>query len=470
MSRMRLVILGGGPAGYAAATTAAHLGADVTLVEDMSLGGNCTMTDAIPSKTLLTTADAVLEVARAEEDGLDFAHGYPSVNLRRTLARARAIALHQSRGVRERMDGVNVRVLPGRGHVTGPNELVAHVDGRDHAIGFDALLVCTGASPFVPPFAQPDARRVLTTRQVFDLREMPEHLVVLGAGPTGCEFADFFSRCGSHVTLVSAREHILPNDDTDLSEVLEEVFLRRGLDVIKNGRAAAVDCEDSSEVRLVLEDGRDLTCSHLLLCIGMRPNTSGLGLAEAGVDLGDRGTLPADEYCRTNIPHIYACGDVTGQIMLANTASVHGRTAALHALGVPVEPVDYTGVAWCVFTRPEIAKAGISERQARLDGTSVRVTKHLVRANPRAVMEGETDGLIKLISDPDDGTMLGGAMVGLRASEVITTVALAIHARLSVQMLAETAAVNPSMSESLQRAAEKAAEGMLGISRVTLSG
>jgi pyruvate/2-oxoglutarate dehydrogenase complex dihydrolipoamide dehydrogenase (E3) component len=470
MPRMRLVILGGGPAGYAAATTAAHLGADVTLIEDMSLGGNCTMTDAIPSKTLLTTADAVLEVARAQEDGLDFSHGYPSVNLRRTLARARAIALHQSRGVRERMDGVSVRVLPGRGRVTGPNELVANVDDRDHTIEFDALLVCTGATPFVPPFAKPDAHRVLTTRQVFDLRDLPEHLVVLGAGPTGCEFADFFSRCGSRVTLVSARESLLPNDDPDLSEVLEEVFLRRGLDVIKNGRAAAVDCEDPAEVRLVLEDGRDLTCSHLLLCIGMRPNTSDLGLAAAGVSLGERGILPADEFCRTNVPHIYACGDVTGQIMLANTASLHGRTAALHALGVPVDPVAYTGVAWCVFTRPEIAKAGISERQARLDGVHVRVTKHLVRANPRAVMEGETDGLIKLLSDPDDGTILGGAMVGFRASEVITAVALAVHARLSVQMLAETAAVNPSMSESLQRAAEKAAEGMLGISRVTLSG
>jgi dihydrolipoamide dehydrogenase len=457
---MRLVILGGGPAGYAAATTAAHLGADVTLVEDMSLGGNCTMTDAIPSKTLLTTADAVLEVARAEEDGLDFSHGYPSVNLRRTLARARAVALHQSRGVRERMDGVNVRVLPGRGRVTGSNELVAN----------DALLICTGASPYVPPFARPDAHRVLTTRQVFDLRELPEHLVVLGAGPTGCEFADFFSRCGSRVTLISARDQLLPNDDPDLAEVLEEVFLRRGLDVMKNGRAAAIDCEDPDEVRLVLEDGRDLRCSHALLCIGMRPNTSGLGLEEAGVTIADRGTLPADEFCRTNVPHIYACGDVTGQVMLANTASLHGRTAALHALGVSVDPVAYTGVAWCVFTRPEIAKAGISERQARLDGVPVQVTKHLVRANPRAVMEGETDGIIKLLSDPDDGTILGGAMVGFRASEVITAVALAVHARLSVQVLAETAAVNPSMSESLQRAAEKAAEGMLGISRVTLSG
>jgi len=467
---MRLVILGGGPAGYAAATTAAHLGADVTLVEDMSLGGNCTMTDAIPSKTLLTTADAVLEVARAQEDGLDFSHGYPSVNLRRTLARARAIALHQSRGVRERMDGVNVRVLPGRGHVTGANELVANVDGRDHVLEFDALLICTGASPYVPPFANPDAHRVLTTRQVFDLRELPEHLVVLGAGPTGCEFADFFSRCGSRVTLVSAREQLLPNDDPDLAEVLEEVFLRRGLDVIKNGRAAAIDCDDPEQVRLVLEDGRDLRCSHALLCIGMRPNTSGLGLERAGVTIADRGTLPADEFCRTNIPHIYACGDVTGQIMLANTASLHGRTAALHALGVPVDAVSYTGVAWCVFTRPEIAKAGVSERQARLDDMPVQVTKHLVRANPRAVMEGETDGIIKLLSDPDDGTVLGGAMVGLRASEVITAVALAVHARLSVQVLAETAAVNPSMSESLQRAAEKAAEGMLGISRVTLSG
>jgi dihydrolipoamide dehydrogenase len=155
--------------------------------------------------------------------------------------------------------------------------------------------------------------------------------------------------------------------------------------------------------------------------------------------------------------------------MLANTAAMHGRTAAMHALGLPVDAVSYTGVAWCVFTRPEIAKAGISERQARIDGIPVSVTKHLIRANPRAVMENETDGIIKLLSDPDDGTVLGGAMVGLRASEVITTVALAVHAKLGVQALAETAAVNPSMSESLQRTAEKAAEGMMGVSRVTLT-
>ena len=219
----------------------------------------------------------------------------------------------------------------------------------------------------------------------------------------------------------------------------------------------------------MLEDGRELDCSHVLLCIGMRPNTTELGLESAGVKFGDRGTLPIDEFCRTNVENVYACGDVTGQIMLANTAAMHGRTAAMHALGLPVDAVSYTGVAWCVFTRPEIAKAGISERQARIDGIPVSVTKHLIRANPRAVMENETDGIIKLLSDPDDGTVLGGAMVGLRASEVITTVALAVHAKLGVQALAETAAVNPSMSESLQRTAEKAAEGMMGVSRVTLT-
>ncbi|MFL6042563.1 MAG: dihydrolipoyl dehydrogenase family protein [Gaiellales bacterium] len=466
---MKLAILGGGPAGYAAAATAAHLGADVTLVEDNQLGGNCTMTDAVPSKTLLTTADAMLEISRAESDGVDFMKGFPSVNLRRTLARARAVALHQSRGVRERMDGMSVNVLPGRGRVTGPNTMTVDVEGRDHVLEFDALLVCTGASPFVPPFAHPDGNRVLTTRQVFDLRDLPEHLVVLGAGPTGCEFADFFSRCGSAVTLISARDQILPNDDPDLAEVLEEVFLKRGMDILKNGRASAIDTEDPTMVRAMLEDGRELEASHVLLCIGMRPNTQDLGLEAAGVEFGDRGTLPIDEFCRTNVDHVYACGDVTGTIMLANTAAMHGRSAAMHALGVPVDPVAYTGVAWCVFTRPEIAKAGLSERQARLDGTPVRVTKHLIRANPRAVMESETDGIIKLLSDPDSGTVLGGAMVGLRASEVITTVALAVHAQLNVQALAETAAVNPSMSESLQRTAEKAAEGMLGISRVTLS-
>src|SRR3954452_15052636 len=166
---MKLVILGGGPAGYAAASAAAHVGGEVTLVEELSLGGNCTMTDAVPSKTLLTTADAMLGVERAQEAGVDFEPGRAEVNLRRTLARSRAVALHQSRGVRERMDGMNVRVLPGRGHVTGPNALRASVDGRDVELSFDALLVCTGAAPFVPSFAHPDGRRVLTTRQVFDL-------------------------------------------------------------------------------------------------------------------------------------------------------------------------------------------------------------------------------------------------------------------------------------------------------------
>jgi pyruvate/2-oxoglutarate dehydrogenase complex dihydrolipoamide dehydrogenase (E3) component len=467
---MKLAILGGGPAGYAAAATAAHFGADVTLVEDKGLGGNCTITDAIPSKTLLTTADAMLEVHGAESHGLDFDLGYPTVNLRRTLARARAVALHQSRGVRERMDGMNVRVLPGRGELVGPNMLRVDVaDEPTRELEFDALLVCTGASPFVPPFIECDDRRVFTTRSVFELTEWPRQLVVLGAGPTGCEFADFFSRCGAPVTLVSARDQLLPGDDPDLAEVLEEVFLKRGVDVLKGGRAAAVAIEDGGAVRISLEDGRELEASHCLLCIGMRPNTAGLGLEAAGVRIGERGALPIDEHARTNVPNVYACGDVTGHIMLANTAALHGRAAAMHALGLPTDPISYTGVAWCVFTRPEIAKAGISERDARREGMAVRVTKHLIRANPRAVMEGETDGLIKLISDPSDGTLVGGAMVGLYASEVITAVALAVHAGLSVQHLAETAAVNPSMSESLQRAAEKAAEGLIAASRVTLS-
>src|SRR4051794_4483040 len=381
MIGMRLAILGGGPAGYAAAPTAGHLGAEVTLIEDNQLGGNCTMTDAIPSKTLLTTADAMLKISQAEAEGVDFARGFPEVNLRRTLARARAVALHQSRGVRERMDGMNVRVLPGHGVVTSADALRTRVDDQDIEVQFDALLVCTGASPFVPSFAHPDGRRVLTTRQVFDLPDLPEHLVVLGAGPTGCEFADFFSRCGSRVTLVSSREQILPGDDPDLAEVLEEVFLRRGMDVVKNGRASGIEAEHEHGVRTVLEDGRELDASHVMLCIGMRPSTAGIGLERAGVELGARGAIPVDDVCRTNVPHIYACGDVTGTIMLANTAAVHGRTAAMHALGLDVDPITYTGVAWCVFTRPEIAKAGISERDVRMQEIPARVTKHLVRAN-----------------------------------------------------------------------------------------
>ena len=470
MIGMRLAILGGGPAGYAAAATAAHLGAEVTLIEDNQLGGNCTMTDAIPSKTLLTTADAMLKISQAEEEGVDFARGFPEVNLRRTLARARAVALHQSRGVRERMDGMNVRVLPGRGVVISADTLRTRVDDQDIEVQFDALLVCTGASPFVPPFARPDGHRVLTTRQVFDLRELARAPGGAGGGADRLRVRGLLLalRLPRHAGVGARPDPAQRRSRSGRGAGGGVPQARHGRDQERPGgrhrHRGSVSAYGWCWRTAASWTAR--TCCSASGCV---PNTTELGLESAGVKFGDRGTLPIDEFCRTNVENVYACGDVTGQIMLANTAAMHGRTAAMHALGLPVDAVSYTGVAWCVFTRPEIAKAGISERQARIDGMPVSVTKHLIRANPRAVMENETDGIIKLLSDPDDGTVLGGAMVGLRASEVITTVALAVHAKLGVQALAETAAVNPSMSESLQRTAEKAAEGMIGVSRVTLT-
>ena len=239
---MRFVILGGGPAGYAAAQAASALGADVTLVEDQGLGGNCNLTDAIPSKTLIATANVMAEIERAETLGVDFEHARPKVDLLRTVAHARWVAAHQSRGIRDRLEGTTHALIAGPGHVSEPGNV--HVDtagGRELDVPYDVLLVATGASPWEPPFCNVDHDRVFTTREVLDRRELPRHLLVVGAGATGCEYAEFFGSCGSRVTLLSARSQILPAEDPDVAEIVQEAFLARGIDLQFDARVSLVE-------------------------------------------------------------------------------------------------------------------------------------------------------------------------------------------------------------------------------------
>ena len=452
---MRYVILGGGPSGYAAASAAAALGAEVTLIEDRGLGGACTLTDAIPSKTLLSTATVLAAIDRADQSGVTFEHGKPHVDMIRTVAHARWVATHQSRGIRDRLEETTVRVVHGRAHVDSPGMIHVDCDGYEQEVGYDRLLIATGASPWIPDFAECDHQRVFTTREVLDQRETPEHLIVVGAGATGCEYSEFFASSGSQITLLSARSQVLPNEDEDVAEIIQEAFLSRGIEIQMNARINQIEV-DGDHVVVKDDAGHTYRGTHAIICMGQRANTAGLGLEKLGIELNARGAIVVDEHMQTTAEGVYAAGDVAGGMMLASTGAMQGRHAALHAFGVAGDPIRLQNVAWTIFTRPEVATIGLTENAAARDGIAIDVTKHYLGANPRGVISGWREGMIKLITDPETGVLLGGSIVGYRASENIALVALAVNEGLSVESLANTGVVTPSMSESLQRAAERA--------------
>jgi NAD(P)H dehydrogenase (quinone) len=396
-------------------------------------------------------------VENAGRIGVRFEHGHPSVDLLGAIAHARWLAAHQARSVSDRLSASEAELIYGEGRIAQDGVLEVQTQDGPITVEYDHLFIATGAAPWEPPFAHVDHERIFTTRDVLDLQSFPEHLLVVGAGATGCEYAEFFQSCGVRVTLFSPRQQILPQEDRDMAEIVQEEFLLRGMEVVLNARASDLATHDGG-VQLTTGDGRTFAGSHALVCMGMRAETAGLGLEHVGVELSARGEIVVDEHCRsTRNPRISAGGDVTGGWMLASTAAMQGRVSALNVLGHDIDPLGIDAIAGTVFTSPEVADVGLTETKARAAGRTVSVTRHDLRNNPRGLIAGQSVGLIKLIWEPETGRVLGGSIVGYRASELINTVALAVKASLTVDDLADTGAVNPSMSESLQRCAEKAA-------------
>ncbi|MGH8926997.1 MAG: FAD-dependent oxidoreductase, partial [Acidimicrobiia bacterium] len=322
----------------------------------------------------------------------------------------------------------------------------------NRTVSFDRCLISTGSAPRVPPWVRPDGERILTTRDAYALPEVPKHLVVIGSGVTGVEFVHIFESLGSDVTLVVSRQQVLPHRDPEVAAVLEENFLERGVKLLIGARAIAVERVDEG-VMVTCDDGRKVSGSHALIAIGSIPLTDDLGLEEVGV-ITENGFLKVDQYQRTSLPHIYGAGDCTGQMLLSSVAAMQGRKIARHALGLPVAPIDYSKVSQAVFTEPEIASVGLEDSEAAAQGRKVRTTKVPFAANARAVLQGNPGGFVKVISDPATGVVLGGTIVGHRASELIGILALAVQARVPVSMLVETLMVHPSLSESISDAAE----------------
>jgi pyruvate/2-oxoglutarate dehydrogenase complex dihydrolipoamide dehydrogenase (E3) component len=444
----RIAIIGGGPAGYEAALVAVELGADVTLVDRDGMGGMCVLADCVPSKTLIATSDALTQLSRADRVGVH-ATGAVAAEMSEVHARVKALALAQSSDIGARLvrEGVSVlsgqaRLLPGR-KVQVDSEILAS----------DVVLLATGARPRELPGAMPDGERILDWRQLYDLPELPEHLVVVGSGVTGAEFASAYLALGCQVTLVSSRERVLPTEDPDAADQLQQVFGRRGMRVLR-GRADKVERTEGG-VLVTLVDGSSVVASHCLMTVGSVPNTADLGLEEAGVALDRSGFVVVDRVSRTTADGVYAAGDVTGVLMLASVAAMQGRIAMWHALGEAVAPLRLSTVAANVFTDPEVASVGITQAQVDSGAVAAVGIRLPLATNARAKMQGLTEGFVKLFCRPGSGQVLGGVVVAPRASELILPISLAVQNGLTSDQIAHTFAIYPSLSGSLTEAARQ---------------
>jgi dihydrolipoamide dehydrogenase len=450
----RFVVIGGGPAGNTAATTAARLGAEVTLVERDILGGAAHLLDCIPSKAMIATGGAMNDMRRA--GGMGLVHVEAQLDFEALRARISGIEGRLESSMTGMLQSQGVHLVQGTGRLVDAHHVeITEEGGARRIVEADTVVLSTGSRPRIPDWAPIDGHRVLTTRHAYPPPELPEHLVVVGSGVTGVEFVHMFSAFGSAVTLIVSRQQVLPQKDPEVAAVLEDDFLGRGVRLLKGARAEGLDLTDDG-VAVRCDDGRVAAGSHVLLCIGSIPNSEGLGLEEVGVEV-DHGYVVVDHNCKSTVPNIYAAGDLSGKLPLSSVASMQGRKIAEHALGLHAGPhrhIDYEKAASAIFTDPEIADVGLAEADAFAEGRKVRVTKVPFSASAKALINDDPRGFVKIVSDPATGVVLGGSIVGQHAAELISVIAVAVTAGLRVVDLAESLFVHPALAEALSDAAD----------------
>jgi NAD(P)H dehydrogenase (quinone) len=456
-----IVIIGGGPGGYEAALVAAQLDGEVTLVEADGAGGACVLSDCVPSKTFIASSEVVTGYRRNDQFGVRSA-GLDAVTVDAAAVngRVKKLALAQSGDIQAKLIKAGVDVVLGRarlgedtlGHTH--QVLITPAGGEEYAVDASTVLVATGATPRVLPTAVPDGSRILDWRQVYDLPELPEHLIVVGSGVTGAEFASAYLAMGVDVTLVSSRDRVMPHEDADAAMAIERVFRERGMTILNQSRAASV-ANAGGHVLVTLTDGRTVEGSHVLMAVGAVPNTADLGLREYGIEVADGGYIAVDRVSRTNVPGIYAAGDCTGVLPLASVAAMQGRIAVWHAMGEAVAPLRLKTVAANVFTDPELATVGVSQNEVDAGSVPARQIMLPLAGNARAKMAGLRDGFVKLFCRPATGQIVGGVVVAPKASELILPITMAVENNLTVDQLAHTITIYPSLSGSIAEAARQ---------------
>jgi len=454
------VIIGGGPAGYVAAIHAAHLGANVALVEKDRLGGTCLNRGCIPTKALVRSVEVLLEARRASDFGIDI--GSIKTNFQKIMARKSNVVSQLVSGVEQLMKANKISVYRGTGRILSPH--LVKVD--DEEIATRKLIIATGSESALLPVPGLDLPGVLTTDDILELKELPESLVVIGGSHVGVEFASIFNGLGTKVTIVKRRPLLLEPIDEEIGRRFAQTLPKQGIEV-KIGAAVKAIRREGSVLKVVWDTPggeHGVEGQMVLMATGRQPYTEGLGLSELGIRMDGR-AIVVNEYLETNISDVYAIGDVLGKTMLAHVASYEGEVAVENALGYPRQ-ADYRAVPSCIFTQPEIAGVGITETQAKDSGIPYKVSKFPFLACGRAVTMDETMGMVKTICDAENGRILGLHIMGPHASDLIAEGVLAIQLGATARDIAHAIHAHPTLPEAVREAAMGQLEGSIHFQRM----
>jgi len=445
-----VIVLGGGPAGYVAALRAAELGAQTTVVEAREIGGTCLNRGCIPTKALVAGAERLRQArsgaaygVRSADVALDFAQ----------LSRRKDEAVAQLRGgVEQLLKARKVNVVRGHGRLLGAGKVLVDDGGSRSELTADSVILATGSEPVRLPNLDFSDPHIITSDELLQLTHLPPSLIVIGGGVIGCEFAAIFAELGTQVTIVEMLDQLLPGEDKRTARTLQQAFKRAGIAVHVQHKVEEMVSTDADGVTLRLDDGTQVSGALVLVSVGRKAVSAGLGYEEAGVRL-DRGFVVTDETLQTDVPGVYAAGDLAGPPLLAHWAYHEGALAAENAVTGSRLTVDRRVVPSCVFTHPEVASCGLTEDRAAAQGIAIDVAQFRFNANSKAVIEGEADGYVRIVSEKGSGVVLGASLVGPRVTELVHEVALAAQNRLTVSDIAHTIHAHPTLSEAVGEAA-----------------
>lgn len=449
---MKLSILGSGPGGYVAALKAAQSGAQVTVIEETEVGGTCLNRGCIPTKSLIASCEVLAKARKLNDYGIEL-KGEILPNFSVILERKDRIVNTQVKGIRSLFKSWGITVKEGRGILTSPREILfTSKEGLKEKIESDTIIIATGSRPSEIPAFPLDGNKILSSDDILKLQEIPKSILIIGAGVIGCEFACIFKELGSEITMVEMLPRAVATEDSEISELLERELKKKKIKLHTGVRAEKVDLKNDG-VHVLLTDGKEIVVEKVLVSVGRVFNSAGIGLEEAGILKGVCGEIIVDEKMQTNLPGVYAVGDVTGGLLLAHVASRQGIVAARNIMGGN-NIMDYTVVPAAIFTSPEIASVGIREQQAEEKGLKIKTGHFQFRALAKAHILGEIEGLIKIVADQSSDRVLGVHIIGPHASDLIHEAALAIKHGLKVKDITETIHAHPTLSETLVEAAE----------------
>lgn len=450
MEQFDVGVIGGGPGGYVAAIRAAQLGARVALIEKDEVGGTCLLRGCIPTKAFLATAELLAKARKAEEFGVSV--GSVNLNYTKALERKNAIVQRLVAGVHGLLKARKIEYVHGEGKLLGDGRLGVTLAQGQAKGECENIIVATGSETMRPEIFKVDGVNVITSDEALDLTEVPKSILIVGGGYVGCEFASIFNDFGAEVTLVEFLPQLIPTEEKEVALTLRSQFKKRGIKVMVKSKIVEMDVSDG-KVTAKLESGDTVEAQKALISVGRSVVTRGVGLEEAGVEQGEHGAITVNEKMETNVPGVYAIGDVVGRIMLAHVAGSQAAVAAANALGGSRE-FSYAAVPSCIYTRPEVASVGMKEKEAAEAGYDVATSKFQLTALGKAMIIGETAGFVKVIADKKTERVLGASIVGPHATDIIHEMVLAVHSGATVEQVGGMIHAHPTVAESIHEAVE----------------